>query len=293
MQQTAILKYKKPGPSSEKLREEAKAIMEQARRLLRDASEGLVFEPVQHRYTLGDREMESVSVIIKEYTSFDPQKTAEGCSRNPKHEHYGKSVQEILDIWEDKKNAAAAAGTQIHEFGEACCLFWEGRPALIGEPYSSRIHPEGFIATSPKEAAMTAWWNDLDPDRYCIVAKEARVVNPILGYAGTFDLLLYDMVDKVFELKDYKTNENLHRWFGNHLKTPLNRIKDSDIGKYTLQQNMYGIQLENIGIPTSRMHLIWLKEDGTYEEVRLDDKYRKIITYALETRIKEHETIHR
>lgn len=264
-------------------RAEAEKTVKTARRLLADASHGLVFEPVEHKYTLGEREMTSVSVMIKQFAPFDSEKVAAGCSKNPKHEHYGKSVEEILAIWDDKKNAAAAAGTEVHEFGEACCLFWQGKEEEIDEKYRSRIMPEGFAAASPKEEAMVAWWNGLDPERYMVVASEGRIVNPILGYAGTFDLLLYDMVDRIFVLKDYKTNEDLFKWYGAYMKSPLSVLKNSDIGKYTMQQNMYGIQLENIGIPTATMHLIWLKADGTFEEVQLEDRYRKIIIYALNT----------
>lgn len=263
------------------MRAEANKKVETARRRLKDASEGLIFEPVEHKYILGEREMVSVSVIIKEFAPFDCTKTAEGCSKNPKHEHFGKSVDDILKIWEEKRDAAAAAGTEIHEFGEACCLFWQGRESEIIEKYKSRIKPEGFVAETPKEEAMVAWWNSMDSDRYLVVACEGRIVNPVLGYAGTFDLLLYDMFDKVFKLKDYKTNEDLFKWFGSYMKPPLSVLKNNDIGKYTMQQNMYGMQLENIGIPTDVMHLIWLKQDGTFEEVQLENHYRKIINYAL------------
>lgn len=280
-----LLQPKKVSISSLELRERSRDVIEKARQLLRDASEGLVFEPVEHRYALGEREMESVSEIIKEYAPFDSEKVAEGCSRNPKHEHFGKSVQEILDIWTEKKNTAAQAGTQVHEFGEACCLYWEGNLNEIPEHYRCRILPEGFLAETPKEKAMVKWWNDLDPDRYCVVAMETRIVNPVLGYAGTFDLLLYDMVSMRFVLADYKTNEDLHKWYGGYMRTPLNMLKSSDIGKYTMQQNMYGIQLDNIGVKTEDMFLIWLKADGDYEQVTLENKYRKVITYALSKRL--------
>lgn len=278
---------KTPSLSSACLREASDPIVNRARQLLADASEGLVFEPAGHTYTLGERQLRSVSEIIKEFAPFDSEKTALGCSKNPTHEHYGKSVDEILAIWEEKKNNAATAGTQVHEFGEACSLYWEGREEEIEEQYRSRICPEGFVATSPKEAAMVSWWNSLDPSRYKIVARETRIVNPVLGYAGTFDLLLYDMVDGCFVLMDYKTNENLKRWFGGFLTTPLNMIRSNDLGKYTMQQNMYGIQLDNIGIPTRQMFLIWLKEDMTFEEVELSDRYREVIQYALEERLKK------
>lgn len=265
-----------------KERAEAEKKVDAARRLLTDASEGLVFEPIEHKYMLGEREMTSVSVMIKHFAPFNATKAAEGCSKNPNHDLYGKSVQEIIAIWEEKRDAAAAAGTEVHEFGEACCLFWQGREAEINEKYRERILPEGFAAQSPKEEAVVKWWNDLDPDRYIVVACEGRIVNPILCYAGTFDLLLYDMVDKTFLLKDYKTNEDLFRSFGATMEAPMTPLNNDDIGKYTMQQNMYGMQLDNIGIQTSIMHLIWLKSDGNYQEVELPNTCRSLIKYALE-----------
>ena len=276
-----LLKPRKDSSLPSEVRAEAQKIIEAARRLLKDASEGLVFEPVEHKYYLGEREMTSVSMVIKEFAPFDAEKVAEGCSKNPKHDLYGHTTEEILAIWDEKKNAAAAAGTEVHEFGEACCLYWQGREDEIPEKYRDRISPEGFAASAPKEEAVVRWWNDLDPDRYAVVAFEGRIVNPVLGYAGTFDLLLYDMQDKAFVLKDYKTNEDLHKWFGSFMRAPLNVLKNSDIGKYTMQQNMYGLQLDNIGIPTKKMDLIWLKVNGEYEEVKLEDKYRTVISFAL------------
>ena len=265
------------------MRAEAELAVEKARRLLSDASEGLVFEPVEHKYMLGDREMTSVSVMIKHFAPFDSEKTAEGCSKNPKHELYGKSVEEIIGIWEEKRDAAAAAGTEVHEFGEACCLFWQGREDEIIERYRERITAEGFVPQSPKEEAVVKWWNGLDPERFIVVACEGRIVNPLLGYAGTFDLLLYDIVDRKFLLKDYKTNEDIYKSYGAWMTGSLYRVlKNDDIGKYTMQQNMYGMQLDNIGIPTDVMHLIWLKSDGDFEEVPLRNEYRASIKYALE-----------
>lgn len=278
-----LQKPKFNGTLPPQLRAEAALAVEKARRLLNDASAGLVFEPVEHKYMLGEREMTSVSVMIKRFAPFDALKTAEGCSKNPKHELYGKTVEEIIGIWEEKRDTAAAAGTEVHEFGEACCLYWQGREEEIIEKYRPRILPEGFAPESPKEEAVVKWWNSLDPERYIVVACEGRIVNPLLGYAGTFDLLLYDVQEKRFLLKDYKTNEDLFKSYGTRMEAPMTPLKNDDIGKYTMQQNMYGMQLDNIGIPTDIMHLIWLKSDGNFEEVPLENKFRPLIKFALES----------
>jgi hypothetical protein len=266
-------------------REEVELAVKEARARLRDSSLGLVFEPIEHKYTLHGRLMESVSEIVQSFAPFDSEKIAASCATNPRHPLFGKSVDEILSIWNEKRDKSAEAGTQIHAFSEACCLYRLGLEDKIETEYKDRITPEGLTALSPKEEASARWWDSLDLGRYAVVAKETQIANPNYGYAGTFDLLLYDTVKKGFALCDYKTNEDLFRSFGEKLSTPLNMIKADDYGKYTLQQNLYRIQLENIGIEVRDMSLVWLKNDGTFEQIPLPN-YERIIRYAMETRKK-------
>lgn len=184
-----------------------------------------------------------------------------------------------MRVWTDK----AAKGTAVHEFGEACFLIKIGREDMVDEDMKGRIGENGLEASSPKEEAAARWWDDLDMDRYVPVAKETRIVNPAMNYAGTFDLLLYDIVEHHYALRDYKTNEDLFKRTKETLRPPLTPIRADDHGKYTLQQNLYRIQLENIGIHVGSMELVWLKDNGTYENVRIGD-YDTLIRYAMNSR---------
>ena len=262
---------------------EAIKARDKALELLRDSADGLTFYPEEHRYFLGEKELVSVSTIVKEYAPFDVQAAAVRASKNIKHEHYGKTPEEILSIWKEKGQAAADAGTEVHNFGEACFCIKEGHEEQMEDRFRQRLADDGLEAADGKEEALARWWDQLDLDRYVLVAKETRIVNPEMGYAGTIDLLLYDLNEHCYVLKDYKTNADLYRWYGKMLRPPLSIIRDNDHGKYTLQQNLYRIQLENIGINVGHMDLIWLKEDGTFEEVRLEN-YDKLVRYAMKTR---------
>lgn len=258
---------------------------EDANRALQDSNSDLVFDSEQHRYHLSNgRELPSVSDIVKYYAPFDTLACAQGCAKNPKHPLYGKSVEEILQIWEKNRDESAEAGTAVHEFAEACYLAKRGRVGEIDPKYAGRLSENGLEASCPKEEAAALWWDSLDLNRYALIAKETRIVNPVLNYAGTFDLLLYDRQRGFYVLRDYKTNKELFKAYGK-LLPPLSVIPSSDHGKYTLQQNMYKIQLENIGIRVGEMKLIWLKEDATFEEVEIPD-YGKLITYALTEKFK-------
>lgn len=248
---------------------------------LEDASAGLVFDPVPHTYSLHGREMRSVSSIVKDFTTFDKEERAKSASANPKHEFYGVDPQEIIRIWEERGQEAADAGTATHEFGEACCLYLLDREEEIPERFRGRITPDGLVAIDAKEVACAQWWASTDWGNCAVVAKETRIVNPALGYAGTFDLLLYDFGCNGFRIKDYKTNKDLHKWFGNYLRPPLSVLKENDIGKYTVQQSLYAIALANIGIQTESMDLVWLRENRCCQEVRLDGSYIRLVDYAV------------
>lgn len=271
-------------PNSSESNREFLEKVSKARQSLIDAAQGLVFEAETHKYFFYGIELPSVSAVVSKFAPFDSEGLALKCSKNPKHKFYGKTPEEILQIWDELKNTAATAGTQVHEFGEACCDWWTGNTENITGQYRKRITEQGLMAESPKEIAVARWWNDLDTERYIVVNKETRIVNPLLGYAGTFDLLLFDKVTGHFLLKDYKTNEDLFKSFGDHLQPPLNFILANDVGKYTVQQNLYRIQLENIGLTVDSANLIWLKADSSYQEVEIDAKYRKAIEFALSTK---------
>ena len=260
---------------------EAQRAWEYANTRLADASCGLEFEPVAHRYSIGGTIIPSVSSVVEYFDPFDAAAVAAGCSKNSKHEMFGKSVEEILSIWKERGRVASEAGTAVHEFGEACYLCKTGRPDLLEPAMQGRLGMDGTLETaSPKEEAVARWWDALDLGRYVLIAKEAKVYNPQLRYAGTFDILLYDLYEHCYMLKDYKTNADLFRWFGDYLRAPLSPIKSNDVGKYTVQQNLYRIELENIGLRVGSMDLIWLKEDGTFQEVRLPE-YQKLVTFAV------------
>lgn len=260
---------------------EAEGVIAYAAKILEDSAHGLVFDAEQHRYYLGDRELRSVSAIVESYAPFDSLATAERCAKNKRHEMYGKDPQEIVAIWQRRADEAASAGSDVHEFCEACFLVKTGRADLLEDRYKARLTAEGLEASSPKEEAAARWWNALDMTRFIPVAKETRIVNPRHNYAGTFDLLLWDRMMQGYCIRDWKTNKDLFRWYGDMLRPPLSPIRADDHGKYTLQQNLYRISLENIGLPVISMELEWLRDDASYQSVEIKD-YDSLIRFAMD-----------
>lgn len=272
--------YLKKNPLLKASYEACAQVREQLQETLADATAGLTFEPQEHRYFLGNKEMRSVSSVVEHFVPFDMEATARRTAVNPRHPLFGKSPEEIMAIWQQAGKEAADSGTLVHAFGEACYLYMLDREEEIEEEFRARITPDGLAALSPKEESVARWWNDMDWQRYAPIAKETRLVNPALGYAGTLDLLLWDLYNYTLALKDYKTNKDLDRWFGDMCIAPLTMIKSNDIGKYTIQQTLYTIALRMYGLTVSTNSLIWLKEDS-YEERQLQMIYDKVIYYAV------------
>ena len=252
-------------------------LIKDTRERLSDSVEGLAFDSQSHTYKLNGRELESVSSIVEEYAPFDAEKTAANCAVNPKSKYFGMPVQEILNIWNDTAKAAAESGTDVHNYAEYCFN------VAVGNEEEMPVN-EGSDAVVAKKSALAQWWRNLDESRFIPIASETMVANPELGYAGTFDLLLYDKSSGGYVLCDYKTNADLFKWYGNMLKPPCDVLQDSPVGRYTVQQTLYRMQLENISLNVTSMMLIWLKEDGSYQEVELNMRYDKLMRYALQMR---------
>ena len=261
-------------------RPEVRKAVTEARQRLEECRSDLQFEPEGPTYTLAGRQIRSVSSIVEHFAPFDAMAVAARCSANERHEMYGKDPLEIVRIWDERGRQAADEGTAVHAFGEACCLYLQNREDEIEQAYRCRITPDGLAALTPKEEAVALWWETADWARYSVAAKETRIVNPVLGYAGTFDLLLYDTYNDVFAQKDYKTNKDLEKWYGDMLLPPLSMLRNNDIGRYTVQQTLYTIELRNIGLRVATNDLVWLRE-GKFTEVPLPMKYDKVIAWAV------------
>lgn len=82
---------------------------------------------------------------------------------------------------------------------------------------------------------------------------------------GNFDLLIYD----------FKTNKELENQFnidkGNMLLPPFNKYVDQSKSIYTIQLSCYQLGIEQLGYKVIDRKLIWLKDDGTYDKISLDD----------------------
>ena len=247
-----------------------------------------------HKYYLHGVELPSVSSITHRFQEpFNEQETAERyASKN------GMTAEYWLDKWHENSFRATTCGTRVHAYGES--LGWQrnGHPELILDEIMPQYNKEKgwLVPIHPKEEAIVKFMNDL-PKSYHLVLNEAKVfsglnpnkdMNPTEQYCGTFDMLYYydgdgDKSKSGLVIFDYKTNKDLYSSYarsqGKMMYPPFDELYTESLGNYTLQLSAYQIPLEDIGFKILGRKLIWLKEDGNYEMIKINDVTKELRNY--------------
>ena len=243
----------------------------------------LVFLEEPHEYYLDGVQYMCVSDVTHKYKPKSSEQMAEGCvakwqrDQDPSYKYYGMSKEEILSLWGKISGEACDFGTNVHAFGESMFYYMTEQPDKILEEcreqfIDGRPHPR-----NPHEEAVVKFWDDIPPNMVPVLA-ETKVFNRNgTPYAGTFDILFYYVEEpnspkNGLVIFDYKTNKDLFNNFrGQTLLWPFNDLLDQNESYYILQLGCYQIPLENLGYHVIGRRLIWLRPDGSYEKVRLQD----------------------
>ena len=250
----------------------------------------LIFVEEGHKYFLRGEELESVSHITHMFKEeFDTELRANNYALK-----HGETPEYWKDKWRYNALKATTTGTLVHSFAESMAWVKNGHPELItNECKCKYIEDKNWLVpTRNKEESVIKFFNDM-PENFHVVLPETKVyssVNPNLpkfkkNYAGTFDLLVYFKHPSNNEksgliLFDYKTNNELESEYSRNnnkmLYYPFNNMYDENKSLYTIQQSCYQIPLEDIGLKVLGRRLVWLKDDGTYENVKLPDVTKQI-----------------
>ena len=248
----------------------------------------LRFDAEPHKYYLNGVELPSVSAVthrFKEEKDFNI--IAENYARN-----HGETQQYWLDAWKFNNLKATMTGTCVHEYGESLGWLRNGHPEFITEENKVKyIKEKGWlIPTRPKEEAILKFYNEFPENLHFVLAEtmvysnKGEASNVMTQFAGTFDLLGYyqhpkDDSKSGLIVLDWKTNKALEddysRNFDRMLLPPFDNMYDESLSLYTIQLSLYTMCLRGIGLDVKACRLIWLKEDGTYEIVKVRDLSRE------------------
>ena len=262
----------------------------QIREKILSSFQGLEFVDEGHRYFLNGEELCSVSSIAGRYEhEFD--EVAQSISYAEKH---GETPEYWRDQWKFTNLKATITGTQVHSYAESLAWLNLKCPENITDDNKYKyIADKGWlIPTRHKEEAALKFWKEF-PENMYVVLPETRVYsspNPSLprfreNYAGTFDLLMYyknpkNPAKSGLIIGDWKTNGDLYKEYSRTknkmMYPPFDNLYDEPLGGYTIQLSCYQIPLEDIGLKILGRRVIWLKDDGTYEIVPIDNVTAKL-----------------
>lgn len=248
----------------------------------------LVFLEGPHEYYLDGVQYMCVSEVTHKYKPTTSEEMAEKCVRkwqrdqDPSYKYYGMSKQEILDKWAEISGAACEFGTETHAFGESMFYYMTEQYDKILPECSGKFKDGKPNPTTPQERAIVQFWNDL-PETFVPVLAETKVFNKTgTPYAGTFDILFYYVNEKDrsksgLSIFDYKSNVDLYKNFrGQTLLWPFQDLLDQDLSYYKLQLACYQIPMENLGFNVIARRLIWVRPDGTYDKIKLEDMSQRV-----------------
>ena len=241
-----------------------------------------------HKYFLNGTQLPSVSEVTHKFSQYPFDSEAQAIKYAETH---GETHQYWMDKWKFANLKATTSGTLIHSYGESLGWMLNGHPELITEENKCKYIKEKnwLIPTRPKEEAVLKFWEDIfkDENTYFVLAetkvytgKNKQLTNLKQDYAGTFDLLWYykhpkDDSKSGLIILDYKSNGSLtndfNRGNGRFFAEPFGDLYEESLSAYKLQLSAYQLPLEDIGLKVIGRRIIWLKEDGTYELIPIDD----------------------
>ena len=265
-------------------------------KILKDFT-GLVFIEEGHKYFLNGKPMTCVSDVTHMFKEhFDSnQKAIETSERNwdnPDSKYYRMTPEQILESWKRISKDACEHGTFTHECGESLFYYMTGQLDKVLPEFKDRLTEDGgFRILYPKEDAAAKFYEDI-PECIVPILAETKVFDEELGYSGTFDILFYydaeldgKSADKSgLVIMDWKTNKDLYKNFKEQkLLEPFEELLDMPLNIYKLQLSLYQNCLEKVGLKTVARRILWLKPDGTYDKISLEE-YVKVLREALKNK---------
>jgi hypothetical protein len=244
------------------------------------------FEEGPHIYTVcGDRGgYTSVTTWNhSHFSAFDADGAIEKIMKSrrkndPSYKYYGMNEVAIKQMWEDKRDTAARAGTNMHNDIE---YFYNKEPVTNDSVEFQYF--KNFLKDFP----------DLKPYR-----TEWMIYYEELKLSGSIDMI-YENPDGTLQIYDWKRCEEIKHEtsFGQYATTPcLSHLPDTNFWHYALQLNVYKTILEHkYGKTITDLYLVCMHPNNQYTNYQrikvpfLDKEMKELIKLRL-AQVKEART---
>ncbi len=216
----------------------------------------------------------SVTEFLKSFDKkpFDKESIAEQVSKNKNSKYYGKSVDEIVELWNKEGEKAVVYGKEIHKEMENYILSYKDKGYTVislDEDKTMKAIDTEVVKRSIEE---TSWKKVLLPEH---ILLKTDIVHPLTrelcNLAGQSDLIIVD--DNVLHIVDYKTNKDIfkavdYKVLDFDLKTQLSVYYLQAALYAEMFQHQYNRVFDNVFIS-----IFWCSSDTDYfKRFTLDNK---------------------
>lgn len=178
----------------------------------------------------------------------------------------GVSVQCILEMWEEKREASKAFGTRVHKLLEMYHKTGKSEDAQFN------IILDNFNKLGITFAVKNTFYEKL-------------VYSRTHGIAGMSDMIMHHKNGTTFDVYDFKTNKKLryHSPFNDQLLAPLTKFPCSEYFTYALQLSMYAYLYKLMsGLEPLRLKIFWYARDKPEDYSNLNGEWHIIDVPYLE-----------
>lgn len=272
---------------------EPKEVTEMREHIL-DSFKNLEFIEDGHKYYLHNEdgsidEPISVSTLVKE---FEPYINWE-LKAQQKADKLGVDISIIKRQWEENQLLGTNPGTIHHAFGQQLMNLIIDPNSEIMDCMKIQYEKGYLIPSAPKQEAIMKYWEDIIKiDEIYPLISEVKMYMPKNNkfginklYCGTADITfaIKHKGEWCILLHDYKNNKTLINDFARNAKQmmlpPFEELVDEPMSHYTFQLSAYSLMLMNLGYKVIDRKLIWIKNNGEYEKIQLEDITQKIINF--------------
>ncbi len=188
----------------------------------------VTFDEGRHTYTdnLGQRYESGTALVKRHKPPFNADEIAERVAARD-----GLKKFDVLKAWDEKRNAACAHGTRVHEFAEY---------GFSGHRRGKKHDPLSDIESRRQKAVEAVWLDLVSSKGWQVLGCEVIVFCPVRLVAGSIDLVMR-RPDGQIAFLDWKTSKDISdRGYNEEtMRQPLQHLQHCNLVHYSLQMSIY------------------------------------------------------
>ena len=239
-----------------------------------ERDKNLTFDPVQHRYTIGEDYISVTEWVKTQFEAFDPYKISERVVTNARSKYYGKLPHEIRAAWDENREQQAAKGTELHAQIEN----FHNDPTLPPKYTLGDLVKRWLQNWHEDPASIASDWSQflsfaIDHHAWIPFRSEWRIYSERFRIAATIDMLYIDQKTNEYIMVDWKRSKSVDCLSPYGKTCKILDMSDSPHTRYLFQLNLYKIILKDCyNINVTRMYIVRMSDElQQYEMIDMSD----------------------